>query len=147
MNTSSALTSQQILTAVDKLASGRLHSINDLERLIELALTNNKLSLLEELSFHAKFSNSLLSIIQKKDSIIDEQYFTKAANEYKESIQKVIFLLKQLLEFSNDFLKSIFNEKYFQLTQECLSNLSALCSDLSLLKLFFNDLKSGSIQR
>jgi hypothetical protein len=96
---------------------------------------------LEELSFHAKFSNGLLKVIQRKNPLIDETFFLKASSEYKDSLHEVVNLLEILLKEGSDFIRAIFNEKYLELNQQCLNNLNNLCSDISYLKLYFNDLK------
>jgi len=135
-------TTQEILSSVEKLSNGFLNFRDDIERLIDLAVVQNKMSVLEELTFHAKFSDGMLHIIQKKNDVVDEQYFIKATEEYKSSIQKVKDLLKDLLDGSDKFIKSIFEEKFLQLTQQNFSNLNLLCSDLSYFKLYFNDIKN-----
>ncbi len=131
----------KILTAVEELSNNHLYFRDDLEILIKIAQQSENLILLEELSFHAKFSNGLLKVIQRKDPIIEEAFLLKASNEYKDSLQKVVKLLEDLLKEGNDFIKTIFKEKYLGLNQQCLLNLNNFCSDLSYLKLYFNDLK------
>ena len=138
------LTTENILTGVKAVAENHLLQPEDLEQLIDTAIRHDKIQLLEYLSFHAKFSNGLLRVIQKKDSTIDEEYFLKAVDEYKSSIEKVRIYLEELLSKSSDFIKSILTEKYLQLSQISLTNLNSICSDLSYLKLFFNDLKNRS---
>lgn len=132
----------EILGEVDKLSNSKIHFRDDLERLIDIALDNDKSQLLEEISFHAKFSSGLLSVVQKKSNTIDEQYFVKAVEEYTRAIEKTTALLKEFISSGSEFIQSIFAEKYFQLSQQSLSNLNLLCSDLSYLKLYFNDRKN-----
>jgi hypothetical protein len=138
------LTTENILTGIRALAENHLLQPEDLEQLIDMAVRHDKIQLLEDLSFHAKFSNGLLRVIQKKDSTIDEEYFQKAVDEYKGSIEKVRTIFEELLSKSSGFIKSILTEKYLQLSQISLTNLNSICSDLSYLKLFFNDLKNRS---
>ncbi len=135
----------KILTEVDRLSNNRLCFRDDLEILIKIAQLSNKFELLEEISFHAKFSNGLLKVIQRKDPVVEDTFLLKASNEYKDSLQKVVKLLEDLLKEGSDFIRTIFKEKYLGLNQQCLSNLNNLCSDLSYLKLYFNDLKDGAI--
>ena len=132
---------------VDKLSNGKLNSRDDLELLIDLALTKDKIKLLEEISFQAKFSVGLLKVVQKKNSIIDEQYFVKAVDEYSLTIEKIKNKLKELISLDSEFIQSVFAEKYFQLSQQSLSNLNLLCSDLSYLKLYFNDSKNHKSEK
>ncbi|MCL6099989.1 MAG: hypothetical protein M1391_15600 [Bacteroidetes bacterium] len=131
----------EILNAVDKLSGGRINFRDDLERLIDLAASKNKMQLLEEISFNAKFSAGLLNVVQKKNSTVDEEYFIKAVEEYTQVIEKVKNLLSDLISSDSEFIQSVFAEKYFQLSQQSLSNLNLLCFDLSYLKLYFNDVK------
>ncbi|MCX6173308.1 MAG: hypothetical protein NTZ27_00940 [Ignavibacteriales bacterium] len=135
----------KILTEVDKLSNNRLYFRDDLEILIKIAHQSSKFELLEEISFHAKFSNGLLKVIQRKDPVIEETFLLKASIEYKDSLQKVVKLLEDLLKEGNDFIRTIFKEKYLELNQQYLYNLNNLCSDLSYLKLYFNDLKDGQL--
>lgn len=142
MNSKSNLTSEEIINRVSELSGNALKQRDDLKLLIDTAVTQDKISLLEELSFHAKFSDGLLRVVQRKNSTIDEEYFLKAIDEYKISIEKVRVILNELLSGATDFIKLILTEKYLTLSQVSLSNLNSLCFDLSFLKLFFNDLKS-----
>jgi len=132
---------QEILSAVESLSNGKIKFREDLERIINIALISEKLATLEEISFHAKIAYSMLQIIQRKQEIVDEEFVQKAAEEYKVSIVKIKMLMNYLLGNNNSFIKNIFTEKYFQLSQKSLSNLNNLCSDLSYLKLYFNDKK------
>ena len=131
----------KILTKAERLSNNNLYFRDDLEILINIAQQKGKLELLEKLSFNAKFLHGLLKVIQRKEKLVEETFVLKASNEYKESLQKVMMLLNDLLKDENDFIRNIFNDKYLQFNQQCLSNLNNLCSDLSYLKLYFNDLK------
>lgn len=132
----------EILGEVEKLSAGQLNFRDDLERLIDLAISKNKMQMLEDLAFHAKFSVGLLNVVQKKNSTVDEQYFVKAVDEYTHVIEKIRTLLKELVASGSEFIQAVFEEKYFQLSQQALSNLNLFCADLSYLKLYFNDLKN-----
>lgn len=142
MTENSNLNSEEIIIKVAELAGNNLSQREDLKLLIDTAINWNKIFLLEELSFHAKFSNGLLRVIQRKDNTIDDEYFQKAVDEFQSSIEKVTAILNELLDSATEFIKSILTEKYLLQSQTSLSNLNSLCSDLSFLKLFFNDLKA-----
>ncbi len=144
MNSKLNLNSRDILIKVAEFAGNQLKQSEDLKLLIDTAIKQDKIQLLEELSFHAKFSDGLLRVIQRKDNAINEEYFQKAVDEFQSSVEKVIAILNELLDGETDFIKSILKEKYLQPSQAGLANLNSLCSDLSFLKLFFNDLKSKS---
>jgi hypothetical protein len=141
MNPESENLVREMLSGVEKLADAKIKSREDLEIIINIAVKDEKLASLEEISFHAKVVYGLFKIIQRKEDVADEEFFSKAAEEYKENIVKLKMLLNYLIGDNNSFIKNIFLEKYFQLTQMSLSNLNDLCSDLSYVKLYFNDKK------
>lgn len=131
----------EILSRIDSLAKGKLNFREDLARLIDLSVQNNKLGVLEDLSFHARYSQGLLKIVQNRDNNINDEYFAKVQSEFTESIVKIKSFIEILLGLSSGFIKEIFTEKYLAMNQLSLSNLNKLCSDLGYLKLYFNDVK------
>jgi hypothetical protein len=132
--------SKEIISEVERLSGGNLFSRDDLEILLDKSVNGNKFSILEELAFNAKYADSLLKIIQKKEPTNDETFFKKALLEYNDSMQKIKNCITGLLE-GDEFLLPIFSDKYLQLSQQCLSNLNEFCGDLGYLKLHLNDLK------
>lgn len=137
----SKLEAEKILAEVDKLAEGKIFNSEDLHRLIDLALQNNQVKKLEELSFQARFSQGLLKIIRTKDNSINDEYFVVVSGQFGEGIEKIKNLINDLIPQQEKFLREIFDNKYFQLTQQSLSNLNNFCTDLSYLKMYFNDRK------
>jgi len=135
------LESEKICNAVEDLAKGKLKNKEDLLRIIELALSSDKMNKLEELAFLAKFSQGVLRIIQNRDNSFEEEYFNSLKNEYIKSIQEIKTILENLLENANQFLKTIYKEKFLQLTMQSMNSLNDLCSDLVYLKYYFNDNK------
>ena len=136
--------SEEIISEVDRLSGGKLNFRDDIESFIRIAAEEGKMETLKEISFYAKFLKSILSILQRKDEIIDGNYLNKAAGEYKTNLRKISGLINELLGDGNAFLKGILNEKYFKLSVESLRNLNLLCSDLSYLKLYFNDRRNSA---
>ena len=136
--------SEEIISEVDRLSGGKLNFRDDIESFIRIAAEEGKMETLKEISFYAKFLKSILSILQRKDEIIYGNYLNKAAGEYKTNLRKISGLINELLGDGNAFLKGILNEKYFKLSVESLRNLNLLCSDLSYLKLYFNDRRNSA---
>jgi hypothetical protein len=132
---------QNIIQAVKKLSNDKLQQHNDLEYLIDAAIVNDKINVLHQLSFEGKYLISLLKIINRKDETHDELFQGKISSELEDSSVKIKNKIEELLE-GNNFVLNVFEEKYFQLTHQCLSNIVTLCSDLNYLKMFFNDLKT-----
>lgn len=139
----SKLEAEKICNYIEDLSKGKLHFKEDIYRLTELSINSNKLELLEELSFHAKFSKGIISIIQKKDERLENEYMQTIEKEYLDTIVKIRGILVNILSGATDFLRTIFEEKYLQFTHESMNNLKFLCEDLSFLKLYFNDMKYG----
>lgn len=138
------LEAEKICNCVEDISKGKIKNKEDLFRIVELALLNDRMDLLEKLSFHAKYSQGLISVIQKSDVKVDEEYFVKVKAEFLETIEKIKSNLDELITYANDFLKAIFKNKYFELSQQGIANLNELCSDLSFLKLYLNDNKRES---
>jgi len=133
---------EQILNSINNLAKDDIRNKEDIRRIIESALEHDQTNLLRELSFQAKYLQGLLKIIKTKNEVIDDKYFINVRTEYTEGIKKVKELLEKIIEPESQFIKNIFNEKYFQLTHHSMSNLTNLCNDFSYVKLYFNDLKT-----
>lgn len=138
------LEAQKICNSVEDLARGKLKNKEDLLRIIELALLSNKMKELEHLAFHAKFSRGILRIIQNRDNTINDEYFKSLQNEYLKSIQEIKNILEELLKSATQFLKTIYQEKFLQLTMQSMNALNDLCDDLVYLKYYFNDRKGLS---
>lgn len=135
------LEAEKISNAVEDLAKGKLKNKEDLTRIIELAFSSGKMDKLQELAFQAKYSQGILKIIRSRDNTIDDKYLSTLQNEFTVSISKIKNILEELLEDSNQFLKTIYKEKFFQLTFQSMNALNDLCSDLVYLKYYFNDNK------
>ncbi|MCX7797739.1 MAG: hypothetical protein N2249_03850 [Melioribacter sp.] len=135
---------EKICNAVEDLAKGKLKNKEDLLRIIELALSSNKMKQLEKLAFYSKFSRGILRIIQNRDNKLDDEYFKSLQNEYLKSIQEVKNILEELLKNATQFLRTIYQEKFFKMTMQSFNALNDLCDDMVYLKYYFNDRKGLS---
>lgn len=133
--------SEEFYNGLINFSRGKILNEEDIQRLLEITFKEDKLKELDDVSFSAKFTKGLLRIIQNRDNNIEDEYFEKVKKEYSENIQKVKSGLEDLIKNSSDFLKGIYEEKYFQLTHESLANLNNLCSDLEWVKMYLNDQK------
>jgi hypothetical protein len=133
--------SKYFLDEIDKFSKGKLKKKEDLERLLEISINNNKGEILEETAFIAKYLQGLFGIIQKGETAVDDEVLNKYVKEYTENIEKLKDKIRLLLQDSSSFFKNIFEEKYFTLTQDSINNLNDLCYDLSWIKMFLNDQK------
>lgn len=132
----------EIIIEIEKLSNGGLHQKDDLTNLISTAINEELVAELEELAFHSKYLIGLTKVLQKNDVNVNEEYFEKLKSEFQSGYDSVRKNLTVIINRSSNFIRQIFEEKYLQLTHSCLTNLNQLCADLSLLKLYLNDLKT-----
>ncbi|MGE5352501.1 MAG: hypothetical protein ACM3P0_10480 [Acidobacteriota bacterium] len=135
-------TAMNIIEEVEALSKNRLKMKDDLKRVIELSIQSNKTSVLDETAFKAKYLQGLFGIIQRGESSIDEEVFRRYMAEYTENIEEVKKNLALIIEASGNFYKNIFEEKYFSMTQDGISNLNKLIYDLGWYKMYLNDRKT-----
>ena len=132
----------QIISEIENLSGGFLKAKEDLHLILETAISSQKFDELNELAFQAKYITGLQKVIQKREAVVDEDYFKKVGNEFQSAYQKIKTLLQVIMGSSTPFVNDILGGKYFQLTHESLHNLNRLCEDISYLKLYLNDLKT-----
>lgn len=140
-------TVEYIINKVEELSGQILKSKEDFKIVVEAALKNKKNSELAELAFQAKFVVGLLGVIKKKDAVVDDDYFIKVSDEFKQAYEKIKKILLSILENESGFVQNIFSEKYFQLSHTSLQNLNLLCEDFAHLKIYLNDLKQKKDSR
>ncbi|MFA7420011.1 MAG: hypothetical protein WCZ90_10025 [Melioribacteraceae bacterium] len=133
---------EEILSAVEDLNGNPLRARDDFKLILEASISSQRFDELSDLAFQAKYVSGLMKVIQKREAIVDEEYFKKVGEEFQVSYQKIKLLLQPILENSSNFVKNIFEEKYFQLSHSSLENMNRLCEDLAILKLYLNDLKT-----
>jgi len=133
---------EEILAGVEELSENLLRARDDFKLILEASISSQRFDELSDLAFQAKYVSGLMKVIQKREALVDEEYFKKVGEEFQTAYQKIKLLLQRILENSSDFVKNIFEEKYFQLSHSSLENMNRLCEDLALLKLYLNDLKT-----
>ena len=129
------------INKIEELSEGKILEKEDINRIIELSIENDRLDLLEQLSFQAKYISGLIKIIQGRKEDIEEVYFHTLSEELTEGISKVRDFLDRILDYASEFIKNIFHEKFFAMSQHSLNNLKILCEDLSWVKIYLNDVK------
>jgi hypothetical protein len=132
------LNTKELIAAVEKFSNDKLKLKDDLERLIEISINQNKFELLEKAAFTAKYLQGIFAIILRRDAAIDEQVFNRYKKEYTENVEKIRTNLDELIKGSSEFYIKIFREKFLSMTQVSISNLTDLCSDLAWLKMCLN---------
>jgi hypothetical protein len=134
---------EDFFEGVRKYAGDNFAQAEDIKRLVKISFEQDEIESLEDLAFQGKYITGLMRIIRNRDDIVDDEYFEKIKSEYAGKIDNIKSLLKNLVEKEGSFLTSIFEEKYFQMTQLSLQNLNSLCQDLKWVKYYLNDLKNN----
>jgi len=132
----------EVISELKKISNDKLNAQEDLERIISTSIEFNQIKELEAVSFQAKYIHGLIRVIQKRETIVDESYSTKIKEELVNGYENLKNGLKKITQNCTPFIQQIFEEKYFLLTQSSLKNLNLLSEDLSILKFYFNDLKT-----
>lgn len=135
------LNANEVIEKLKILSNNNINFLDDVERLISISVEKNFIEELESLSFQAKYISGLIQVIRRRENINDEDYSLKIKDELINSYEKLKNILSKISSNFSPFIQNIFQEKYFQLTQESLKNLNLLCNDLTFLKFYFNDLK------
>lgn len=120
-------------------SNNKLKNKDDLERIIKIAMESNKMNLLQDVAFRAKFLQGLFSIIQRGESPVNEEVLARYVKEYSDNIKIVKDILKEIIKGAGSFINNIFEEKYFTYSQESISNLNDFCYDLSWYKMYLNN--------
>ena len=132
---------EQFVEKLDKFSSNKLKNKEDLTRIINTAFKYSTENLIKDASFSAKYIQGLVKIIRRGDTDIEEDYFIKIKKELADNLEKIKSNLKEIMKGESSFITNIFNEKYFELSQDAMNNLLDLCDDLGWVKVYLNEYK------
>lgn len=119
---------RNIIEDIQVLSEGKLTLQNDLGTLLELAQQGDRHSLMEELSFHAKFVASTARMMKRIGP--DTEGYAKLSTEFQLAVDRVQTTIRALLQDGEEEDRQHFERTYFALTPESLQGLLALCYDL-----------------
>ena len=114
--------------------------------LIKNSISNNDSELFGNLLFTSKYVKGLKSVLSR-GPINGNEYTEKMFNEFTLNLEKVIEQLKKSLNSSENPEKKIFDDKYFGMDHQSISNLMDLIDDLSMCKEFMNKNKIPELQK
>jgi hypothetical protein len=121
-----------LLKSINNLSGNKLTRTQDLGLLIELAELGQRIPILEELSFDAKFASRTFGIMQRIGP--DGEGYDRLSAEFTQSLKNVQNCLARLLEGAPEHVRREFLSTYLSMTHESLQHLLALCYDLSCYK-------------
>lgn len=124
-------------------SSDNIKNVEDLSWIIELTYSNNNEKEFLEIIFQGKYLKGLKNVLRKK--IDDENTRIKLTDEFKSNLEKLSSKISTTIEQADKELAHGFKNKYFNLTQECITNYMTLIDDFSICKNYFNDRKYNSI--
>ena len=132
------------LDNVEEFSGKSLNKKSDLDILIKLCDTEEKVKNFESLSFTGKYVNGLLRVLQNSSKIPEVENVDQIKKDFAENMEKVISQLKDITSETLEPDKKIFEENYFQLSQATLQNLQQLVEDLDNIKKYLNHKKRNN---
>lgn len=118
-----------LLGQLEALSGKNLVHKNAVGLLIELAYQHDKLQILDELSFFAKFAYKTFGIMNRIGNEADG--YDKLSKEFGESVEKSKNLLNKLLAHASGETKKKFIAQFMAMSPTAFNDLLALFYDLS----------------
>ena len=126
------------LDNVEEYSGKSLNKKSDLDILIRLCDTEEKVKNFENLSFTGKYVNGLFKVLQNSSKNPEVENVDQIKKDFAENMEKVISQLKDIISETNETDKKIFEENYFKLSQATMQNLQQLVEDLDRIKKYLN---------
>ncbi|HAL55965.1 MAG TPA: hypothetical protein DCP63_05705 [Bacteroidetes bacterium] len=122
----------QFLRKLERSSKRKLHYPDEVGRLIDLSREINAPKAFEDAIFQAKFLAKSYVVMKRIGR--EGQGYDRLAMEFQSSLEKTMALLKVIVEKSPGEFRKRFEESFFSLEQDALSNLMKLLVDLSAVK-------------
>jgi hypothetical protein len=129
-----------LISQLRTFSDSKLTRENDLGLLLDLALRNAQESLLENLSFYAKFVSRTYGIMKRIGKVGNG--YDRLLEEFTENLTKATDLARSLVTNGSPEVRHHFASTFFATTPEALDNLLALFYDLSWYKNWLIDHQS-----
>ncbi|MCF8240459.1 MAG: hypothetical protein K9J16_03665 [Melioribacteraceae bacterium] len=132
---------ESFIEEVNNFSNHKISNTEDIERILGIIFTNDLERKLNDAVFTAKYFQGLTKILKDPGNNLDQDYQDEMKTEYIEVVNSLKSLLKEILSYGTSFISNVYDEKYFQLTQQSLLNLTSLSDDLALIKTYLNSKK------
>ena len=132
---------RKYIDAVEHFAGKKFQFSNELCILVQLAESNQMNQKFEEITFFAKFISSAYSILHRNPPQSEET--RKLSTEFNEKLEKIHIILRELIEEAPQDIRATFIEKFLPLSHEGMKNLLAFLYELSWIKNYTLDNKTG----
>jgi hypothetical protein len=124
-----SVSTSTLLDALVSFSGGKLTRRDDLGALIELSARQDRIAVLEDLCFLAKFLSKTYGIINRIDQNGDA--FDRLSREFSYNLQKASSLVQTLVSDAPKEVQERFARTYLSLEAGTLRDFLALCYDLS----------------
>lgn len=135
------LDDKNFLTGVEDYTGIVLLRKDDIHRLIEVVVVEDKEEEFEQLTFTAKYVCGMMRVVKNAPGIPEVSSIDQIKSDLNENIKKGIEQLKEIIASGNEDEKDYFEKTYFTLTKQNFNNLTQLFSDLESVKKYINYLK------
>jgi len=135
------ISDKNFLDEVEEYTSGKLKRRDDIQKLIEVVISNGKAEEFESLTFTAKYISGLLRVLKSAPGIPKVNSIDHVKNDLSENMKKGIELMKEIILSGDENFRKYFDDTYLSLSPQNFSNLSQLFSDLDSVKKYLNYLK------
>lgn len=135
------LDDKNFLKGVEEYTGSLLLKREDVIKLINIAVINQREEEFEKLTFTAKYICGLMRVVKNAPGIPEVSSIDQIKNDLSENIKKGIEQLKDIITTSSDSKKDYFDKTYFTPSTLNFSNLTQLFSDLESVKKYINHLK------
>jgi len=135
------LDDKNFLKGVEDYTGSLLLRKDDIHRLIEVVVVEDKEEEFEQLTFTAKYVCGMMRVVKNTTSMPEVRSIEQIKSDLNENMKKGIEQLKEIIASSNGNEKDYFEKTYFSLTTQNFNNLTQLFSDLESVKKYINYLK------
>ncbi|MFQ5797960.1 MAG: hypothetical protein ACE5H0_04600 [Bacteroidota bacterium] len=123
---------RRFVQELDEYSSRRLKNQEELAQIIELAQTQRKQQVLDDIAFFAKSLWNTFNVMQRTGPA--GEGYDKLSILFNENYEKVSTLIRTLVKEAPEDVKDHFKVKFFSLTHEGMSQMMNLIHDVSWLK-------------
>ncbi len=129
----------RLLNEVERLARRKFRHRSDVAWLVQLASSQKKQPVMEEIVFLSKFVTKADEVLRREGGSSEQT--VKLSDEFEQNVRKVSILLRSLIGDSANGTGTAFVNRFLSLTHEGMSNLLSLTKELSWLKDYAIDKK------
>jgi hypothetical protein len=141
MTNNSPDNASDFVNEVEKFSGTNLNKKAELLRIYEESINSGKEKVFEDLVFTGKYLRGLMRVLQNGTGNAQVESLDKIKSDFSSNIKKVIDQIKEIIAGSDENLQKHFEENYFEISQEGLTNLNELLADLEWTKMYLNDQK------